>query len=264
MSEFWNALTQICAERGEKPGAACKRIGISSSTVSAWKKGSVPSEKTVEKLAEYFNVSPEFLRGETDDKGTYEPPRDTVFWKNFLRLCNKKGVKPSVAAKEMNLSTTLPTTWRRGALPQDRVAEVIADYFNIPVGLLYMNLPDDDPNNDFARFKKKIQSIMAKKALDPKLIDSLMQIPEDKYSRWKRNGTLPEREYIERFAWHLGVSPEELTDFHDEPRAESNPAEDVAPENPQKQELISLIDQMTDDEAEALMALAKFMLKDRH
>lgn len=47
---------------------AAKIIGVSSATVTQWKTGSLPQQKTLERVAEYFGVSTDYLLGYTDEK----------------------------------------------------------------------------------------------------------------------------------------------------------------------------------------------------
>lgn len=45
-----------------------KEIGLPSSSVTYWKRGSLPQQRTLERVAEYFGVSTDYLLGYTDEK----------------------------------------------------------------------------------------------------------------------------------------------------------------------------------------------------
>lgn len=60
---FWQRFYDLCVEKGSKPNPIAKSLGFSSSTVTQWKNGAVPSAKSVEKIAEYFGVSTDYLLG---------------------------------------------------------------------------------------------------------------------------------------------------------------------------------------------------------
>ena len=48
-------------------------IGLSNAAPTSWKKGSTPKLSTIEKIAEYFGVSTNYLLGKEDDKKTPTP-----------------------------------------------------------------------------------------------------------------------------------------------------------------------------------------------
>jgi transcriptional regulator with XRE-family HTH domain len=66
---FWSNFSALCAEKGMSPNAVARELAIPSGSVTAWKAGSEPRNKTLVKIAEYFSVSVAFLlEGETDKK----------------------------------------------------------------------------------------------------------------------------------------------------------------------------------------------------
>lgn len=64
MSVFYDRLLILCAERGVSLSRAAKDIGLSNAAASGWADGSIPRDTTIVKLANYFNVSPGYMRGE--------------------------------------------------------------------------------------------------------------------------------------------------------------------------------------------------------
>ena len=65
---FWDIFYQVCIEQGTKPNPVAKQIGVSSSTVTSWKNGGIPNGETLLKLADYLNVSVDYLLGRTTEK----------------------------------------------------------------------------------------------------------------------------------------------------------------------------------------------------
>lgn len=63
---FWERFTLSCQNIGKKPNPVGKEIGVSSSTISQWKNGSIPNGETLMKIADYLNVSVDYLLGRTD------------------------------------------------------------------------------------------------------------------------------------------------------------------------------------------------------
>lgn len=73
-----------------------------------------------------------------------------MFYDNYLRLCNQKGVSASGAALEMGLSRAAVTGWAQGKVPRDATLRRIADYFGVSVEELTRDqkekpVEDDEP-----------------------------------------------------------------------------------------------------------------------
>lgn len=67
-----------------------------------------------------------------------------MFWENFVKLCNQKGVKPNNVARDLNLSSATATHWKQGAIPNSTTIQKIADYFGVTVtDLLDEHSPTD-------------------------------------------------------------------------------------------------------------------------
>ena len=65
-----------------------------------------------------------------------ETNQKTVFWKNFIHLCNIKNIKPNNVTKAIGLSNATATDWKNGSTPRDTTLKKIADYFGVPVSAL--------------------------------------------------------------------------------------------------------------------------------
>lgn len=65
---FWNRLLELCAEKGTTPTAVVKALGISGGSVTKWKNGTIPNGTTMLKLANYLNVSVDYLSGKSNNK----------------------------------------------------------------------------------------------------------------------------------------------------------------------------------------------------
>lgn len=65
---FYDRFIELCRIKDIKPTPLVVGMGLSSSNVSQWKKGSTPRAEVVAKLADYFGVSVEYMMGATDEK----------------------------------------------------------------------------------------------------------------------------------------------------------------------------------------------------
>ena len=67
--DFWKIFYNLCEVKGEAPNVVAKKLNISSASVTWWKQGQRnPSVRTLKMIADYFNVSVEYLKGETDER----------------------------------------------------------------------------------------------------------------------------------------------------------------------------------------------------
>lgn len=64
---FWKTLESLCSSINKKPQQVLKELSIASGSGTAWKNGAIPSSKNLQKLAGYFDVSVDYLLGETVD-----------------------------------------------------------------------------------------------------------------------------------------------------------------------------------------------------
>lgn len=72
---FWQIYLMLCMERGLSANAVAKELSIASGTVSEWKKGRMPQNATLKRVAEFFGVSLDFLLGKSDAKVFVAPPK---------------------------------------------------------------------------------------------------------------------------------------------------------------------------------------------
>lgn len=64
-----------------------------------------------------------------------------MFYSNLKELCLRHETTPTVVAKELGLSTGLPTYWKRGSIPKSDTLQKIADYFHVTTDELLNDLP---------------------------------------------------------------------------------------------------------------------------
>ncbi len=70
---FWNLFLGLCQRNHIKPNTVCKQLGFSNATATHWKNGKSPNGDTLCVLADYFNVSVDYLLGRTEQK--IAPPK---------------------------------------------------------------------------------------------------------------------------------------------------------------------------------------------
>lgn len=105
MFMFYERYIELCTARNESANAVARQLKIASGTVSEWKKGRVPQRVTLQKLANYFDVSVDYLLGETDQKEKPtpkgEPGEDMV-------VVHRNGKRIVYHITDNNLDSILP------------------------------------------------------------------------------------------------------------------------------------------------------------
>ena len=65
---FWDIFFHLCEIRGEKPSQVVNKLNIGAGNVTAWKRGTLPSTKSLEKISDYFGVSVAYLLGKEPNR----------------------------------------------------------------------------------------------------------------------------------------------------------------------------------------------------
>ncbi len=63
---FWNIFVRLCNEKGESPNGVAQKLGFSTGTVTWWKKGRQPRSTALQKIAEFFGVTVDYLLGKEE------------------------------------------------------------------------------------------------------------------------------------------------------------------------------------------------------
>lgn len=75
---FYDIFLQLCEAKGVKPSRVALDIGLSKATATKWKKGAIPSGDKLQKLAEYFDVSVDYLLGNEKTSPTKSAEDETL------------------------------------------------------------------------------------------------------------------------------------------------------------------------------------------
>lgn len=82
---FWNNFVTLCSENNTNPTAIANALGVAIGSITKWKKGAVPRETTLLKIAAYFGVSVDYLLGNSES-----PKPDTEIESNAVILDPEK------------------------------------------------------------------------------------------------------------------------------------------------------------------------------
>lgn len=68
MGDFYKKYISLCAAVNKSPSAVAEAIGLSRTSPHGWKRGKMPKDTTIVKLAEYLNVPVSYFSQELADK----------------------------------------------------------------------------------------------------------------------------------------------------------------------------------------------------
>lgn len=157
---FWETFVELCIEHNTKPNPVAKKLGISSGTVTNWKKEhATPHSVNLKKIADYFGVNSEYFFvkrnapetlgavsrdafADTAEKSSFSDfgkEAKKVFYEKYLELCQRKNKKPTSVALEIGISRGAVTNWKKGGIPNDITLKKIAEYFNVTINCLLGN-----------------------------------------------------------------------------------------------------------------------------
>ena len=100
---FYEIFSELCKAHGLTVTRAALEIGLSKGNVSYWKrqykegKEARPDSYTAEKIAAFFGVSVDYLRGRTDDPINYDADGDARYDAVERRLCAARRHAPDYA-----------------------------------------------------------------------------------------------------------------------------------------------------------------------
>ncbi len=83
---FYDTFINLCNQKGVKPTPLVVGMGLSSSNVSQWKKGSVPRPEVLKRFSDYFGVSVEYLLTGKEDKKEQPTPESELNEELISRL----------------------------------------------------------------------------------------------------------------------------------------------------------------------------------
>ena len=69
---FWEVFYNECQKQGTSPNAVCKAIGLSNAAATGWKNGTLPKADVLANIADYLNVSVDYLLGRMEAEHIYK------------------------------------------------------------------------------------------------------------------------------------------------------------------------------------------------
>lgn len=89
---FWERFYNLCLQNGDKPNTVAKELGFSTAACTHWKEGAEPKSSVLIKIADYFDVSVDYLLGRTDDPESHKIKNELINTVDQLTEDNLKKV----------------------------------------------------------------------------------------------------------------------------------------------------------------------------
>ena len=92
---FWQNFTKLCIETRKPPSRVAAELGFSNASVTGWKKGAVPRDSTLSRIADYFGVPVESLTADDAPSAlpspSASPASDESQLLAYFRQFNREG-----------------------------------------------------------------------------------------------------------------------------------------------------------------------------
>lgn len=217
---FYDVYLALCKERQKSPSSVANELGINKSNVSNWKNnGYTPRGAALQKIADYFGVSSDYLLGgedkalapkeamDTSDTQDISSQTDFAFYTNYIRLCAERGISPSAAALEIGIRKSNVTYWKSGRnKPSDITLSKIAAYFGVTVD----ELNSEDEVATVSTFYKNYCRLCSEAGKSVSGVAAEIGLSNAAASGWKK-GKVPNDTTLDKLSRYFDVPVEELT-----------------------------------------------------
>lgn len=143
----YEKVEQLRSKEGISQGKLEKKIGLSNGQISKWKKNN-PSAESLSKIANYFNVSIEYLLGSDvieKDNELSKSYGSTLMYEIYCKIRDKIGLKDADVARLSGVTKSTFSDWKKGLYQPKREKLIkIADALGVSIEYLM-----DDGKTDF-------------------------------------------------------------------------------------------------------------------
>ncbi len=138
---MYDRFLELLNERGITAYRVAKDTGLNPTTFTDWKKGkSSPKTDKLQKIADYFDVSLDWLTGNSNFRSVqkaFNPEKENDSYKVFELLLKEHDTTPYKVAKDTGIATATLSDWKNGKYtPKQDKMQKIADYFGVTIDYL--------------------------------------------------------------------------------------------------------------------------------
>ena len=104
---FWEKFIKLCSEKNTTPTKVVGELGLGRGSVTNWKNGRMPHGVTLNKIATYFGVSVEYLKGEEPQKEKASPASSETLKEYVIFHRDGKNVKVKFTPEQQKIFDAL-------------------------------------------------------------------------------------------------------------------------------------------------------------
>ena len=137
-NQFKSIINELIVFDEKEKVKTCNLIGVNAHTLTLAKEyGIIPSTRSLIKIADYLNVSIDFLLGYTEDDTYFASKNLSSFAERLNILINNEKTSKYKLAQKWHIDKSYITKWLKGEnIPSINSLEIIADYFNVSIDYL--------------------------------------------------------------------------------------------------------------------------------
>ncbi len=131
--EFQKRISQLVDDSDYTRAELRSMLHVSSNSfTNAIIYGIVPTPKTLIKIADYFEVSLNYLLGKVDSNDFSPNVAPKTFEERFNELCRERSITHYKVAMDCAFNNSLIVRWfQKGYLPSLEILEILCDYFDV-------------------------------------------------------------------------------------------------------------------------------------
>lgn len=200
-ASFTERLKELRKEKGLNQTEIAKELHISQQTYSQWESDKRnPSQKTLEKLANFFNVSVSYLLGETSIRNFTElttskeqshAPSGQTIGERLKSARKEAGLLQEEVAEHFNITQQAYQVWESGKRnPKKETLQKLADYFN--VSYAYLSGVESPLESAEILFKNKVKELELTPEQEEQFKSSIYNFILQKGNHYNSQETSPE------------------------------------------------------------------------
>jgi len=221
---FTKRLIELRKEKGLNQTEIAKELHISQQTYSQWESDKRnPSQKTLEKLANFFNVSVSYLLGETSIRNFTElttskeqshAPSGQTIGERLKSARKEAGLLQEEVAEHFNITQQAYQVWESGKRnPKKETLQKLADYFN--VSYAYLAGVESPLETAEILFKNKVKELELTPEQEEQFKSSIYNFILQKGNHYNSQETSPESfaKRLKRLRKEAHLTQQDVADY---------------------------------------------------
>ena len=209
---FIERLKELRKQSGLTQQQVAERLDISQSAYAQWEIGKLnPKKETIQKFADLFNVSYDYLWHGTSEPQTTNAIIETnsgTFPERLRQLRTEAKLTQQQMAEAFNIKQPTYAQWETGRTkPKGETLERFADFFNVSTDYL---LGKTQPRTELSVFPERLRQLRIETDLTQQELAKNLNVSQQIIGLWERGKRKPKIEAITNIAEYFNVSPKYL------------------------------------------------------